>query len=571
MTFAAPLYLLALLPWAAVVAYLVWGRRRRVDVPFLALWPSRDEGAVRVRRRATPPPLALALAILAMLLGILAAGRPAVRLSRERTAVTLVIDRGWSMSAAGVLPGRHPLFDALGGQLGSVQQLEVWTVPASGDAPIRTDASDLTGAAVRDAARPTAVDTRNAVPAAVRKRLGNTNGPVIVVSDPRVALDDNGERLVWISPEPPARNAGIVSLSVREFPAAQAMVRVRATPGLSRGTVRVSSGAASAAREVELAAGRDVNVFLDLPKLDAVVKAELLVDGPEDRAADNVAWVVRESSWPRIESRVPLPAHLQRMVEVYARQRPADDGSRRVILTSTLDDLRGGNEPAVVFPPMGASSSGGGTPGEKIELADHPLTRNVTCAEVGWPALAASEPPAGWAPVVRAGGKVWVAVREQPIRAVWVGFDAADWARSTDYVVFWANVFNWLGGGGSGGGAGEPERFAAHPVGTLDGDWTAVELAPSVAPPEPKLWPGLYRRADGTPRALCPPELPGVADARPPTTDWRERLRRLMAETPAGRAELGPGIALAALVCLAGAAAVWKRRERAADAPPGAA
>src|SRR5215207_6661400 len=121
MTFAAPLWLLGLFPLAAVVAYLLWGRRRRVDVPFLALWPARDEGAVRVRRRATPPPIALALALLAMLLAILAAGRPAVHVPGARDPLTVIVDRGWSMSAAGVLPGRHPIFEQLGATLGPAQ------------------------------------------------------------------------------------------------------------------------------------------------------------------------------------------------------------------------------------------------------------------------------------------------------------------------------------------------------------------------------------------------------------------------------------------------------------------
>jgi hypothetical protein len=197
-------------------------------------------------------------------------------------------------------------------------------------------------------------------------------------------------------------------------------------------------------------------------------------------------------------------------------------------------------------------------------VADHPVTRNLTWADVGSPAVATIDPPAGWTQVVTAGGKVWVAVREQPIKAVWVAFETADWARSSEYVVFWANVFNWLGAGG--------ERFAAHPVGTLEGDWTPVELSPSVAPPEPKLWPGLYRRADGTLRALMPPELSEAAAS--PQTDWHERLRRALADAPEGGLELAPALALAALVCLGGAALLWKRSNgptRANPSQPGAA
>ena len=552
MTFAAPLWLLGLLPWAAVVAYLLWGRRPRVDVPFLALWPARDEGAIRVRRRATPPPIALALAILAMLLAILAAGRPAVRAPGPREPLTVVIDRGWTMSAAGVLPGRHTIFNQLGGVLGPMQPVEVWMVPAGGGEPLRTEASELGGDAVRDGARPTASDTRDALRARIRDRLGNTGGRVVVVSDltadASAVAGNDAERLVRVSTGKPGPNARIVLLAVRELPKPQAMVRVRATAGLGPTKLRVTTGTVTAERNVALKAGEDVDVFVDLPALDAAVKAELLVG--DAQPADNVAWVVREASWPRVEPRMPLPAHLERMLDVYARQRPPGDASRRVILAPSVDEVPAG-EPAVVLPRTDDRAAGAATRAKsEPEVAEHPVTRNLSWAEVGDPPLAPSGPPVGWTPVVRRGGKVWVAVREKPIRAVWVGFDAGDWARTSDYVVFWANVLNWAGAGG--------ERFSAHPAGSLEGDWTPVELAPSVAPPEAKLWPGLYRRSDGVLRALRAPDLSEVA---PAPTDWRERLGR-EGDGSGARVEMAPWMLLSSLLCLLGAAMLWKREEQ---------
>src|SRR4051794_11029955 len=100
MSFAAPIWLVGLLPWAAVVMFLLWSRRKRVDVPFLDLWPAHGEG-VRVRRRTAPPPVALALAILSMLLAIFAAGRPGVKFHRASRPVIAVFDRGYTMSARG--------------------------------------------------------------------------------------------------------------------------------------------------------------------------------------------------------------------------------------------------------------------------------------------------------------------------------------------------------------------------------------------------------------------------------------------------------------------------------------
>jgi hypothetical protein len=548
MTFAAPIWLIGVLPWAAVVAYLVWGRRPRVDVPFLSLWPARGEGAVRVRRRATPPPVALALAILAMLLAVFAAGRPAVHTADAREPLTVIIDRGWGMSAAGVLPGRHPIFEEAGRLLGPRPPVEVWMVPESGGEPVRTKAPELSGNALRDLARPTALDTRDALRARIRERLGNTRGGLVVFSDltdGAVRLDEvDGGRVVRVSPAP-APNTRIELLSVRESPVAQVMVRLRTSTGLGSGKLRLSSGAATAERDVALNAGGPVDVFIDLQALGSFVRAELLVN--DDPPADNVAWLVREASWPRVEARMPLPASLQRMLDVYARQRPPGDGSRRVILARLVDEVPAG-EAAVVLPPTGERATGPHRI-DAPEVAEHPVTRNVNWPGVGDPPLAQTGPPAGWSPVVRAGGKVWVAVREQPIRAVWVGFDAGDWARSSDYVVFWANVLNWAGAGG--------ERFAAHAAGSLEGDWTAMELAPSVAPPEPMLWPGLYRRSDGTLRAVRAPDAP---DAAPAMTDWRERLSA-RGDGAADGVELAPWVALLSLLCLVGAAVLWKREE----------
>jgi hypothetical protein len=78
MIFTAPLFLLALLPWAALAIYLMIGRRRRVAVPFVELWkvpikPRRTTRAVHV------PPASVVLILVALLAVVLAAGGPAVK------------------------------------------------------------------------------------------------------------------------------------------------------------------------------------------------------------------------------------------------------------------------------------------------------------------------------------------------------------------------------------------------------------------------------------------------------------------------------------------------------------
>src|SRR5258706_9476666 len=132
MTFAAPLFLIGLLPWGLIAAWLLCGRRIKQSVPFLPLW----EGALprqKSRRSMQTPPFALAAALLAMLLAVLGAARPIVR-SGSANHVTVMIDRSVTMSA--IVGGRArfaALAESIGDQLraqnpiGTVEVVDVLT------------------------------------------------------------------------------------------------------------------------------------------------------------------------------------------------------------------------------------------------------------------------------------------------------------------------------------------------------------------------------------------------------------------------------------------------------------
>src|SRR5260221_14049205 len=99
MPLTTPLWLLGLLPWAALTLWLLWGGRRREWVPFLPLWHG-SAAKKRHQRSLQPPPIALAALILAMVLGILAAAGPALPSSGGPGARLIVLpDRGPTMSA----------------------------------------------------------------------------------------------------------------------------------------------------------------------------------------------------------------------------------------------------------------------------------------------------------------------------------------------------------------------------------------------------------------------------------------------------------------------------------------
>jgi len=97
MLIAAPIWLLALIPWSALAIWMLWGRRERVGVPFLALW--RDaEARPSTSRAVQVPPLPIILLLLTILFAILAASSPT--LSRSETQpITVLVDRGVTMSA----------------------------------------------------------------------------------------------------------------------------------------------------------------------------------------------------------------------------------------------------------------------------------------------------------------------------------------------------------------------------------------------------------------------------------------------------------------------------------------
>src|SRR5215211_6045869 len=103
MIFLAPAWLFALIPWGAFAAWLLVGRRARQWVPFLELWEAPEE-LRKPKKGFEPPPVALVFALLATLLGLLAAARPRIRepFVRDGERVfTIIVDRGASMSANG--------------------------------------------------------------------------------------------------------------------------------------------------------------------------------------------------------------------------------------------------------------------------------------------------------------------------------------------------------------------------------------------------------------------------------------------------------------------------------------
>jgi hypothetical protein len=271
-----------------------------------------------------------------------------------------------------------------------------------------------------------------------------------------------------IAPKIP-ENVGIVRVAVREMPRPALMVRIRNQSDLVKANLRVTTLLAAEAaspadpimRNVDLPArDGERDYFFDVDRFQDVVFVELVVD--DELKTDNRARLVRERSPAALELRSTVSPELARMIEVYSRQRPPSDRSARVAIVDSSARLAS-NEVGVVV------TSGLDRVKTPLRVTDHPITAHVrdwnailSDASVGRP------PPDGWTPILQSGDRALVAVREQPARQVWVGLASDAFARSTDFVIFWTDVFDWLGGGsGSSGSSGS--EFRAEPSTPVDG------------------------------------------------------------------------------------------------------
>jgi hypothetical protein len=180
-----------------------------------------------------------------------------------------------------------------------------------------------------------------------------------------------------------------------------------------------------------------------------------------------------------------------------------------------------------------------------VEFGDHPVIANVDWREVAKDAVAAQAPGDGWTTLERSGDQVLVAVREKPARQVWVGFTSPTFPKLKNFVIFWTNVFDWVGQGG--------DEFTSEPVNSIGSEW---KLETSSSMESFDITPGIYRRSNGVRRAL------NAIDVRfdaPPKTDWRRQLASLSRSQGAG-SDSRPIFLILAMLLLLGACILWKTR-----------
>ncbi len=522
MTLLYPLALLGLIPWAAVAGY-VWVRRRETrPTPFLPLWDTA--AAPPPGRSVRTPPWPILALLAATLLALLAATGPA--LPGGRRTVNVVIDCGPTMAATGRLASATEALDAAL-RRAAATDINLFTVGTGPPTPRRLAASQI----IRTLQNLpfTSIPTLPKLTATLRRTLADSDTPVLVLTDQRLpdSLTRN-PRVLPIRPTAPVRNAGIAGFSVRRTPRPQAMLRLA---GVDRPmTLTLRSAGRSTARQVT-PADELRPLFVDLPALGPTAAAFL--DAADDFPADDAAWLAQTAADPRLEVSADLPTSVRRAADGFSRLRPPGDGGATVAV-STRRPPAG---PAVVVADGGGPRVG---PNVAVKVADHPITRGIR-----FPAApSGATPPAGWQPLVTAGGLTLLAVRDGPPRGVWVGIDLAGprFDATADFVLLLAKSFDWAGGGA--GELRDPDFADAGPE-AVRPSWQRLTTRPSALTPAP----GLYLDG-GAVRAVNVPYMPF---ATPPP---------IVRPVPpaAGRGiDLAPPLALAAL---AAAALAFARRPK---------
>jgi hypothetical protein len=337
------------------------------------------------------------------------------------------------------------------------------------------------------------------------------------------------------------------------------MVRLRNRSDRKSVELRVGSDGETIARPVELpSSGEEKDYFVDLPRVGQVIAVELRADPPDDLAADDRAWLVRQRKWPTLEPASSLPPELRRMIEVYGKHRPASEGSGHVVVTDDLSGLGSGRAAAGVA--RGDERLRAGD--QPVRVVEHPVTTSVKWSEVVADATIAARPPGdGWTPIVSVGSATLVAVRESPARQVWVGFASPTFARRANYVVFWTSVFDWIAAGG------EPasDEFTARPVQQLGEGWTRRDdLCGPAATAEPSA--GVYQGPAGELVAMNAINI-ALRTNPPSSSDWSE-----FAQSGYERRafELSSALLIAAMVAMLAAVAAWGMGVRHPRNGPGA-
>lgn len=464
MFFQAAGFFALLIPWLAIVVWM-WRREwRTVPVSSRRFWPQQRGQSSPDHSRSLPPVWVL-LALASLLLMVIALSQP-VLLSR-RAQLSVVEDRHVSMSArlngasvAEALSNR--LRQDLASSKGSVQ-LKIVAI-GSDEEPLSLDAA---------IAPPRTARSTSSLVQAKCEALIRQGESVVVLSAQSLELPPSVVRYALAeAPE----NDSIESISASIEPSPQLMVKVRHRPQVGVVDLVVRGRSGSFTRRLELSPDQSSTTScLELPEnLGDWLEVRLLND--DSFADDNVAYLLRTGSWPRLGVNGTVPVGVERFAAVYGRQRPASDDAVPVTLTSDADETG----LAILFAPVQDLAQ------PVTSNLDLPWSQIKGWGEVSISRIAAEGPPAGFEVLSKVGDRPILAIRENPLRQVWVGFGVDEFAQTPQWVEWMDELIGFLNRGG-------PPRWTHLSTDDVEASWNPVVASND----DVSASPGVYRSPSG--------------------------------------------------------------------------
>lgn len=446
MVFTQPVFLLLLIPWIAVLIWVLIGHGEMVYVSTTRFWTTNTSHAP-VRARLRPPPRWAVLVLSGLLCWIFYSS--GFTFGSPVSSIRWVMDRQ-------VLTQTALLHDPE--LLRVIDREKIVSVP---DGP--------------DPFVPTAAPTLDRLQQTVQRWLRESDEILYVVTSQALKIDH--PRVQIIQPNYDIQNAGIQHLAITLTPRPQVMVRVWNQTEHSQAVLQVEQ-VRQTIRLPERGQTRDY--FVDLPNPGPVVQVTLEVQ--DDLPVDNQAWQVIRSPTVHVQVDPGLPEPVTRFADVYQEVHVPKPGAPSVRLTRDPTRMA----PVVVFKSGGQSGSG------KWHVIPHPVTRWID-----WEGIrpfidkSLSENELSGEVVVRLGDRPLVAVSPGRVE---IGFDPGRLADRPELVVLLANAIEWV--------VGEQGVYECVGPGELGNDWQMEQGIQGIDE-----GPGVYVHPTRGRQAVCVPAI----------------------------------------------------------------
>jgi hypothetical protein len=362
----------------------------------------------------------------------------------------------------------------------------------------------------------------------VANQLRTTRGPVLVLSDQPIAA--TSPRVWRIEPEPVADSVAITRLGARDLPRPAVLLRLENHSDAKSATVLVQSGGQLVEKKFALPTrGNGVDEMVELRSLGPAVAATIEPAGGQ--SPWSAAYLVRESDGVRINVGPQMDDAVGRLAGVYARNRHAAPDAEPVLISN--HPLPNGESGIWIDTSNTVLATGVGT-----VVVPHPLTRSVR----HWPPAHAAVLPVGFTALVSVDGQAIVAVREGPHRQVWLNSEMGAWEKTSDFVVFFANALDWIGG--------RQQAYTSLPPAMLGDDWKRISDGYFPVGDGPGEWPGIYHSESGRSVAINAGRFPDIVPARDSTETAEREFGKTVVPLPGILIDL-------ALACMVVAASLW--------------